>query len=55
MNFSLAEQKVALAMILRKYTWTLPEDSIHKDHIVLAGGIILLSPKDLRLKFTKRF
>ncbi|OAD75062.1 CYP509 protein, partial [Phycomyces blakesleeanus NRRL 1555(-)] len=31
MNFSLAEQRVMISMLLRKYTWRLPEDSIHKD------------------------
>ncbi|CAO3681724.1 unnamed protein product [Umbelopsis ramanniana] len=55
MNFSFAEQKVTLAMLLRQFTWTLPEDSINKDHIVLDGGMFFSSPKDLRLKFSKRF
>ncbi|KAG2183321.1 hypothetical protein INT43_006326 [Umbelopsis isabellina] len=55
MNFSLAEQRVVLAMLLRKYTWSLPENSIHNDGIVFAGGMALLSPRDLYLKFQKRF
>ncbi|KAJ2964741.1 hypothetical protein NQZ79_g397 [Umbelopsis isabellina] len=55
MNFSLAEQRVVLAMLLRKYTWSLPENSIHKDGVVFAGGMALLSPKDLYLNFQKRF
>ncbi|KAI9029852.1 cytochrome P450 [Phycomyces nitens] len=33
LNFSLAEQRVMLSMLLRKYTWSLPEDSIHKDKL----------------------
>ncbi|KAH8555194.1 cytochrome P450 [Umbelopsis sp. PMI_123] len=55
MNFSLAEQKVLLSMLLRRFTWTLPEDSIHKNGLVLNGGLSIVSPKDLHLKFTKRF
>lgn len=55
MNFSLAEQRVVLAMLLRKFTWSLPEDSIHRGHIVFAPGIGLLSAKDLYLNFCKRF
>ncbi|CAO3681672.1 unnamed protein product [Umbelopsis ramanniana] len=55
MNFSLAEQKVVLAMMLRKFTWTLPEGSINKDHIVLGAGTGILYPKELHIKFAKRF
>ncbi|CAM0143106.1 unnamed protein product [Umbelopsis sp. WA50703] len=55
MNFSLAEQRVVLAMLLRKFTWSLQEDSIHKDHIVFGPGIGLLTAKDLYLSFEKRF
>lgn len=55
MNFSLAEQKVVLAMMLRKFTWTLPEDSINKDRIVLGAGTGILYPKELHIKFAKRF
>ncbi|KAH8555193.1 cytochrome P450 [Umbelopsis sp. PMI_123] len=55
MNFSLAEQKVLLSMLLRRFTWTLPEDSINKDGLLLSGGIGIISPQDLHVKFTKRF
>jgi hypothetical protein len=55
MNFSLAEQRVVLSMLLRKFTWTLPEGSINKDRIILSGGMGILSPLDLHLKFSKRF
>ncbi|KAI8575219.1 hypothetical protein K450DRAFT_262806 [Umbelopsis ramanniana AG] len=55
MNFSLAEQKVLLSMMLRKFTWTLADNSINKDGIVLGGGTGIISPKDLHLKFSKRF
>ncbi|KAG2183290.1 hypothetical protein INT43_006295 [Umbelopsis isabellina] len=56
MNFSLAEQRVVLSMLLRKYTWTLPKDSIHKGHPVFVGGSsLLLSAQDLHLSFKNRF
>ncbi|KAM3581362.1 hypothetical protein VKS41_006188 [Umbelopsis sp. WA50703] len=55
MNFSLAEQRVVLSMLLRKFTWSLPKDSIHKDHIIFTGGLGLLSAKDLYLTFQNRF
>jgi hypothetical protein len=55
MNFSLAEQKVLLSMLLRRFTWELPEDSINKDGLKIAGGIIIMHAKDMHLKFIKRF
>ncbi|KAG2187290.1 hypothetical protein INT44_004975 [Umbelopsis vinacea] len=55
MNFSLAEQKVALSMLLRKFTWTLPDNSTIKEHIVIGGGVGIIYPEELHLKFTKRF
>ncbi|KAG2187287.1 hypothetical protein INT44_004972 [Umbelopsis vinacea] len=55
MNFSLAEQKVLLSMLLRKFTWELPEDSINKDGLKIGGGIGIMHAKDMHLKFTKRF
>ncbi|KAI8879155.1 cytochrome P450, partial [Backusella circina FSU 941] len=54
MNFSLAEQRVMLSMLLRKFTWVLPEDSIHKDGLK-ANGIAVIGPKDLDVEFTKRY
>ncbi|KAI8146009.1 cytochrome P-450 cyp509A1, partial [Fennellomyces sp. T-0311] len=54
MNFSLAEQRVLLPMLLRKYEWTLPENSIHKDRVITSGfGVI--SPVDLYIDFKKRY
>ncbi|ORY94873.1 cytochrome P-450 cyp509A1 [Syncephalastrum racemosum] len=54
MAFSLAEQRVMLPMLLRKYEWSLPADSPHKDGIITTGrGII--SPVDLKLSFKKRY
>ncbi|KAI9248283.1 cytochrome P450 [Phascolomyces articulosus] len=54
MSFSLLEQRVSLSMLLRKYEWSLPEDSIHKDKI-LTSGVGVIKPKDLFIKFTKRY
>ncbi|KAI8889920.1 cytochrome P450, partial [Backusella circina FSU 941] len=33
MNFSLAEQRVVLSMMLRKYNWSLPAHSPHKERL----------------------
>ncbi|KAJ2964876.1 hypothetical protein NQZ79_g334 [Umbelopsis isabellina] len=55
MNFSFAEQRVILAMLLRKLTWSLPEDSIHTDHLKFSGGFGFLTPKTLHINFQKRF
>ncbi|KAI8366859.1 cytochrome P450 [Blakeslea trispora] len=54
MNFSLYEQRVFLSMLLRKYTWKLPEDSIHKHGVVTIGAGIA-SPAKLDIDFTKRY
>ncbi|KAJ8659175.1 hypothetical protein O0I10_005214 [Lichtheimia ornata] len=54
MNFSLAEQRVFLPMLLRKYEWELPKDSIHKDKIQTVGTG-LVKPKELMLTFKKRY
>ncbi|KAI8333842.1 cytochrome P450 [Chlamydoabsidia padenii] len=56
MNFSLVEQRVILSMLLRKYTWRLPEDSVHanglKTHGVFFG---IISTTDLKIEFEKRY
>ncbi|KAI8333281.1 cytochrome P450 [Choanephora cucurbitarum] len=54
MNFSLTEQRVVLSMLLRKYEWSLPEDSPHRDH-VLTAGTFLVGPKNLNITFKKRY
>ncbi|KAI8891346.1 cytochrome P450 [Backusella circina FSU 941] len=54
MNFSLYQQRVLIAMLLKKYTFTLPEDSIHKDKLIL-NGIGILGPRNLNIKFKKRY
>ncbi|CAG8643640.1 6225_t:CDS:2 [Funneliformis caledonium] len=52
-NFTLMEQKVILSMCLLKYKWTLPENSIHKEKLMLEPSF-LLRPIDLKIVFTER-
>ncbi|KAG2224183.1 hypothetical protein INT45_001301, partial [Circinella minor] len=53
-NFSTMEQRVALSMLLRKYEWELPEDSIHQNELVVPN-IFNQVPKSLKIEFTKRY
>lgn len=55
MNFSLAEQRVALSSILRKYELSLPKDSIHKDGIVFGKQLLVMTAEDMRITFTRRY
>ncbi|OAD75061.1 CYP509 protein, partial [Phycomyces blakesleeanus NRRL 1555(-)] len=54
MNFSLAEQRVMLSLMLRKYTWSLPEDSIHKN-MLQATKIGVMVAHDLNIVFKRRY
>ncbi|KAG2204329.1 hypothetical protein INT47_009371 [Mucor saturninus] len=54
MNFSLSEQRVMLSMLLRKYTWETPENSIHKERVV-CFGVGIIAPQALDIKFQKRY
>ncbi|KAI8143746.1 cytochrome P450 [Fennellomyces sp. T-0311] len=54
MNFSLAEQRVLLPMLLRKYEWSLPDDTIHKEKLRLSNQSIL-KPQSLYINFKKRY
>ncbi|KAL9545818.1 hypothetical protein MBANPS3_006962 [Mucor bainieri] len=54
MNFSLNEQRVLLSMILRRYTWSLPEDSVHQGKIE-TKGLGIVGPANCHLQFKKRF
>ncbi|RCH83429.1 cytochrome P450-dit2 [Rhizopus stolonifer] len=53
-NFSLVEQRVFLAMLLRKFEWTLALDSVHRDGMIAEGngGV---RPINLRIDFKPRF
>ncbi|KAI9276458.1 cytochrome P450 [Umbelopsis sp. AD052] len=55
MNFSLAEQRVALSSILRKYELSLPEGSIHKDGIVFGSQMLNFGAKEMNINFTPRY
>ncbi|CAO3622916.1 unnamed protein product [Cunninghamella echinulata] len=54
MNFSLLEQRVILSSLLRKYEWTLPENSIHKNEMVCKYDQIP-SPIDMKIRFKRRY
>ncbi|OBZ85840.1 hypothetical protein A0J61_06113 [Choanephora cucurbitarum] len=61
MNFSLYEQRVFLSMLrnvssytLRRYTWKLPDDSIHKNGVISVGASITNTAK-LDIDFTRRY
>ncbi|GAA5805405.1 hypothetical protein HPULCUR_010921 [Helicostylum pulchrum] len=57
LNFSITEQRVLQAMILKRYTWRLVPNSEHEHGLKNAsgGGIGLLGPESLILQFTKRY
>ncbi|KAI8140565.1 cytochrome P450 [Fennellomyces sp. T-0311] len=54
MNFSLTEQRVLLAMLLHKYEISLPENTIHKEKLIMTGYGIL-KPADLQVVLKKRY
>ncbi|KAI8070961.1 cytochrome P-450 cyp509A1 [Gongronella butleri] len=54
MNFSLVEQRVLLACMLRRYEFSLPEDSIHKD-MLITGNALITAPIDLKIQLRRRF
>ncbi|CAO3624124.1 unnamed protein product [Cunninghamella echinulata] len=53
MNFSLVEQKIFLACLLRKYHWSLPEDSVHR-HQLETSNATLMMVKSLEIRFDKK-
>ncbi|KAI7851852.1 cytochrome P450 [Circinella umbellata] len=57
MNFSLAEQRVVQAMMLRKYTWELVPMSEHENGLKNqgSGGVGLLGPDKLHIRLMKRY
>ncbi|KAI8575071.1 hypothetical protein K450DRAFT_263489 [Umbelopsis ramanniana AG] len=54
MNMSLAEQRVLLSMMVRKYEWELAPGSSHQNDIVMSG-MDIIGPKNLNLTFKKRY
>ncbi|RHZ67415.1 hypothetical protein Glove_301g15 [Diversispora epigaea] len=54
MNFSLAEQRVFLTMLVRKYSWKITEPSIHKDELQVETTLFgLADPKNLEVEDIK--
>ncbi|ORX92456.1 cytochrome P450 [Basidiobolus meristosporus CBS 931.73] len=51
MNFSLIEQRVVLSMLLRKFVWSLPKDSIHFDRLKTKPSAGLMAIRDLNVDF----
>jgi hypothetical protein len=39
---------------VRKFTWSIPEDSKHKDGLI-TGGFPVVAPIDLDITFEKRY
>ncbi|GBB96425.1 hypothetical protein RclHR1_02750017 [Rhizophagus clarus] len=52
-NFSVMEQRIIIVMFLLKYEWSLPENSIHKDDLVLSSSF-LFRPKNLEINIKER-
>ncbi|KAI8144471.1 cytochrome P-450 cyp509A1, partial [Fennellomyces sp. T-0311] len=52
MNFSMTEQRVLLSMLLRKYEFELPKDSIHRQRVVSRGNVNI-APVHMKLSFSK--
>ncbi|RHZ56826.1 hypothetical protein Glove_396g54 [Diversispora epigaea] len=56
MNFSYAEQRVFLTMLVRKYSWKVTEPSIHKGELQVVPTLFGLTvPKNLEIDFERRF
>lgn len=57
LNFSLSEQRVLQAMLLKRYTWKLAPNSEHTNGLKNAsgGGIGLLGPEHLNLEYKRRY
>ncbi|OZJ04077.1 hypothetical protein BZG36_03385 [Bifiguratus adelaidae] len=53
MQFSLAEQRVFLSMLLRKYDISLPKDSIHANGLVITPQVAVLTADNL-IKFARQ-
>ncbi|KAK9761101.1 hypothetical protein K7432_014246 [Basidiobolus ranarum] len=51
MNFSLIEQRIVLIMLLRKFSWALPTDSIHFNGLKTMPGSGLMETRNLTMNF----
>lgn len=52
MNFSLAEQRIMLPLLLQRYTWRLPDHSPYREKLELKGALLLM-PEDLEITFER--
>jgi cytochrome P450 len=52
--FSVSDYINDLLFLVRKFTWSLSEDSKHKDGLI-TGGFPIVCPLDLELSFHKRY
>lgn len=43
-----------IVITVRKYEWTLPEDSVHKDGVKL-GSFLNVAPQNLTIVFKNRY
>ncbi|ORZ18901.1 cytochrome P450 [Absidia repens] len=53
-KFNIGEQIVFLSMMLRKYEWSLPVDSIHHEHVI-TNNIEVMNPINMKITFTRRY
>lgn len=54
MNFTILQARITLAMLVRKYKWKLPEDSVHKEHFQ-TRGYTLVTAQDLDIIFERLY
>ncbi|KAI9261441.1 cytochrome P450 [Phascolomyces articulosus] len=52
-NLSMAQQKLFLPMLLRKYRWDLPEDSIHREKVITETTMDVVHPVNLNINFKR--
>ena len=54
MNFTILQARITLAMLVRKYKWKLPEDSVHKEQLQ-TRGYTLVTAQDLDIIFERLY
>ncbi|KAI8137872.1 cytochrome P450 [Fennellomyces sp. T-0311] len=56
MNFSMSEQRFLLPMLLRKYEWELPKDTVHSTESIATKSYCgVMSPRNLNVIFKRRY
>jgi cytochrome P450 len=51
-NCSLLEQRVTMTMLLRRYEWSLPTNSPHKDDLK-SSGLIIIKPDPMKMRIRR--